>query len=486
VGRLAGRRALKQEPTTMTQTITIEPVTRIEGHARVTLDLDDTSAVSGGRLHVLEVRGFEKLLEKMELLKMPLVTGRICGVCPAAHHLAAAIAIERGAGAIISKPATLLRELLYAGHILHSHALSCFVLAGPDLLNGINAEAKSRNVFSLLSSAPDAAKKMLRLRSIGQKIVELVGGRGVHPVTVVAGGMASRPAPDDMKTVAGWGSEALALIDELIPVMSAALAGISAVREAGRLSLPAMALSNGGTVDFLNGTCRVVDGAGGDLARFEASDYAGHLVEHVEPGSYMKSVRLRGSPEQSYYVGPLARAMVNASFSSPRANALLASFRKKCAGGVSAVDNIEARLIEMVHCAERIQAIASNPLQDEPLAVEVHPRAGRYIGMVEAPRGVLIHDYTADEAGLITAANLIVATQNNYDAMNTNIVNLARHFNGQKDENTLMNGVEFALRCFDPCLACATHAAGKMPMTVELRRNGRVVRTLVREVTHGN
>lgn len=486
MGRLAEQRKIRQEHTTMKKTIHIEPITRIEGHARITLDMDGSMGVCGGRLHVLEVRGFEKLLEKMELLKMPLVTGRICGVCPAAHHLASAIAIERGAGTAVPKRAALLRKLLYAGHILHSHALSCFVLAGPDLLAGIGAKPESRNVFSLLSSTPEAAKKMLRLRSIGQKIVEIVGGRGVHPVTVVAGGMASQSGCDEMKTIAAWGAEALALIDELYPVMNTALAAISAVRDAGRLNMPAMALSNNGAVDFLAGTCKVADETGKEQAQFDASAYADRLVEHVEPGSYMKSVRLRGEQEQSYYVGPLARAMVNTSFTTPRANDLLASFRKKCAGGVSAVDNIEARLIEMVHCAEQIQTIASGPIEDELLAVDVNLRAGRYIGMVEAPRGVLIHDYTADENGLVAAANLIVATQNNYDAMNATIVNLGRHFHGRNDDNTLMNGVEFALRCFDPCLACATHAMGKMPMTIELRQNGTVTKTLVREVNHGN
>ena len=469
----------------MTQTITIEPITRIEGHARVTLDLDDNNTISNGRLHVLEVRGFEKLLERMELLKMPLVTSRICGVCPAAHHLAAAIAIENGAGIEIPKRAALLRELLYLGHILHSHALSCFVLAGPDLLCGIDADPKKRNIFSLLSSAPDAAKKMLRLRSIGQSIVESVGGRGVHPVTVIAGGMASQPSPDDMRKIANWGTEALSLIDELYPVMAMALTNIAAVHEAGLINLPAMALSNNGTIDFLGGLCRIVDGSNAEIKNFEASAYAKHLVEHVAPGSYMKPVRLRGAQEQSYYVGPLARCMVNNAFSSPRATSLLTWFKEKCAKGVSSIDNIEARLIEMVHCAEKIQSIASNPIGEEPLSIEVIPRAGRYIGMVEAPRGVLIHDYTADDQGLISAANLIVATQNNYDAMNANIVNLARHFQGYNDENMLLNGIEFALRCFDPCLACATHAMGKMPMIVELRKNGAVINSLSREVKHG-
>ena len=173
----------------MTTTITVEPVTRIEGHAKITLDCDDNGAVIGGHLHVLELRGFEKLVEGMELAKMPLVTGRICGVCPAAHHLASVIAIENGCGATIPQEARLLRELLYMGHILHSHALSCFVLVGPDLLLPRDEKGIARSVFTLLSNNPDLAKKALRIRSIGQKIVEKVGGRGTHPVTAIPGGM---------------------------------------------------------------------------------------------------------------------------------------------------------------------------------------------------------------------------------------------------------------------------------------------------------
>jgi F420-non-reducing hydrogenase large subunit len=470
----------------MTKTITIEPVTRIEGHARVTLDADDAGTIIDGRLHVLEVRGFEKLLEGMELLKMPLVTGRICGVCPAAHHLAAAIAIERGAGAVIPRAAALLRELLYAGHLLHSHALSCFVLTGPDLIAGIGAAPEKRNVFSLLASTPEAAKKMLRLRSIGQRIVETVGGRGVHPVTVIPGGIASRPSPEEMQQIALWGKEAKTLIDEIYPIMAEALSRIVDVRAAARIDMPAMALSNDGVVDFLNGKCVTVDGTGATIDSFEAPEYAGHLIEHVAPGSYMKSVRLRGTPEKNYYVGPLARCMVNRLFSTSGATALLDGFKSKRGPDVSAIDNIEARLIEMVHCAERIEEIASVPPGEEPLCIDVRPVAGRYIGMVEAPRGVLIHDYTADGNGRITAANLIVATQNNYDAMNANIVALARHFQPKKDDVALMNGVEFALRCFDPCLACATHAMGKMPLSIEVRRDGITVRTISREVNRGN
>ncbi len=181
----------------MATKVIIDPVTRIEGHARIILEVNDSGNISSGHLQVLEIRGFEKLLEGMELFKLPLITGRICGVCPAAHHLASVTAIENGLKVKIPPDAKLLRELMYLGHILHSHALSTFVLTGPDVLVGIGAKPEDRNVLSLLSMAPEIVKKVLRLRSIGQKIVEIVGGRGVHPVTSVPGGQSYRPTADE-------------------------------------------------------------------------------------------------------------------------------------------------------------------------------------------------------------------------------------------------------------------------------------------------
>ncbi|HRW78579.1 MAG TPA: nickel-dependent hydrogenase large subunit, partial [Candidatus Sabulitectum sp.] len=192
--------------------LVIDPVTRIEGHARITLDIDDSGKVEKGHLQVLEIRGFEKLLEGMELFKMPLITARICGVCPAAHHMASVTAIENGLGVKITDTAKRLRELMYMGHILHSHALSNFVLTGPDLLQGLDAPHDQRNVFQLLKLQPEAVKKMLRLRSIGQRIVEIVGGRGVHPVTSIPGGLASAPSAEEMSNMTEWGGEALGIL----------------------------------------------------------------------------------------------------------------------------------------------------------------------------------------------------------------------------------------------------------------------------------
>ena len=466
----------------MTTKVIVDPVTRIEGHARIILEINDSGNVSSGHLQVLEIRGFEKLLEGMELFKLPLITGRICGVCPAAHHLASVTAIENGLKVKIPADAKLLRELMYLGHILHSHALSTFVLTGPDVLVGIGAKPADRNVLSLLRMAPEIVKKVLRLRSIGQKIVEIVGGRGVHPVTSVPGGQTYRPNPDEITKMGLWSVEAGSLVKELSNVLMKKLENISDLREIADLPFHSLALSDNGSVTFMQNTCRVLNPSGEEERTFTADDYVNNLVEHQMQGSYMRSVRLRsGGEEKKFFVGPLARLNVNSSFSTPDANSLLANFKGKGSPRLSALDYLEARLIEMVFCAERITEICGGELGDGPIITEASPAGGRFRGLIEAPRGILIHDYEADDEGRITSANLIVATQNNYDAIDHSITALARHFKQSGDENILMNGAEFALRCFDPCLACATHAAGSMPMRIELRSNGRTFKVLRRE-----
>jgi len=204
---------------------------------------------------------------------------------------------------------------------------------------------------------------------------------------------------------------------------------------------------------------------------FPAEEYGQRLVEHVSPGSYMKSVRLRGTQEQSYFVGPLARVNINERMSTPKADALLKGFRAKGPRWTT-VDFIEARVIEMMHAAERIAQLAGGGVGKGAIQVACKPRAGRFVGAIEAPRGMLLHDYTADDAGRISAANMVVATQNNYDAIDASLKAVGDLYLPKGDETLLLNRLEFALRCFDPCLACATHAVGRMPMEVILRSRG--------------
>ena len=460
--------------------LVIDPVTRIEGHARITLDIDDSGKVNEGHLQVLEIRGFEKLLEGMELFKMPLITARICGVCPAAHHMASVTAIENGLGVKITGTAKRLRELMYMGHILHSHALSTFVLTGPDLLLGLDSPRETRNVFELLRLEPAAVKKMLRLRSIGQRIVEIVGGRGVHPVTSIPGGLASAPSPEEMASMSEWGGEALGILEELHPVVKAALEKLANIRSSLDIPFPSLSLTDNGNVAFFQAPMAVMDTSGKIESTFEADKYDKFLNEHAMEGSYMKSVRLREG-DRPFFVGPLARLNVNHAFSTPKADALLSEYRSSGHPRKSALDNVEARFVEMVHTAEKIQELASTPA-GEDLLVSAEPGAGRFVGVVEAPRGILIHEYRTNDDGVLESANLIVATQNNYDAIDHCIGGIASQYAGSDQDELLMSSVEFSLRCFDPCLACATHTAGRMPMEILVRRNGQVVRTISRGV----
>lgn len=464
----------------MTRTITVQPVTRIEGHAKIVLDVDGEDQVARAHLQVLEMRGFEKILQGMELFKVPLMVSRICGVCPAAQHLAAVVAIEQGLGVQVPPDGQALRELLYMGHILHSHALSVFVLCGPDILGNLGDKADARNLFHLLRVNPDLVKQLLRIRSIGQRVVETVGGRGVHPVTAMPGGMASRPSEEALAELVRSGAEAVAALEPLGDSLRAKLAVLDETQSTALDGFSALALSDGGTVSFLKGDWTVADREGKTLRTFAARDYADHLVEHVSPGSYMKSVHLRGTPESSFFVGPLARLHINARMGTPKADAWLEAFRAK-APRLSPIDFIEARMVEMMHCAERISSLAAG-IGKGPIAVPCQPRAGRFVGAVEAPRGLLIHDYTADDSGRVTKANMIVATQNNYDAIDASLRSVGQIYLPRKDDELLMNRLEFSLRCFDPCLACATHAMGRMPMEIIVRQRGGEDRRISRSV----
>ena len=465
----------------MSKTIMVDPVTRIEGHAQILLDLTDGGEVTSAHLKVLEIRGFEKFLEKMELFKMPQVTARICGVCPAAHHMASVSAIENGLGIAPPPEARLLRELLYAGHILHSHALSTFVLAGPDILVGVDSAPADRNIFGLLRLNEDLAKKALRLRTMGQRTVEIIGGRGVHPVTAVPGGMAHYPDQEKLALIAGWGEEADHLLSELVDTIRERLVLLDELRQATVLPVAhSLAMSEQGALAFLAGDMMVADSQGTSVRTFQAAEYADVLSEHVMPGSYMKSVKLRQPEGALCMVGPLARLNINEAAGTPKAAAMLKTFRDGGSPRLSVLDFVEARLVEMVYCAERMATLPGQLKGDGALRVAAEPQAGRFVGAVEAPRGILIHDYTADASGRIVSANLIVATQNNYAAIDQALTQSARMYLPGGNDAVLMNGLEFSLRCFDPCLSCATHSAGRMPMKVLIRRAGKVERILTR------
>jgi coenzyme F420-reducing hydrogenase alpha subunit len=470
----------------MATTITIDPVTRIEGHARVLLDLADDNSVESARLIVNELRGFERMLVGMEADRMPLVTARVCGVCPVSHALASIKALEAAFGVTAPPAALLLRQLLSAGQLIHSHALHLFAIAGPDLYFGLSGDPAKRNIVELVDAAPDLAKKALRLRTLGQKMVEAVGGRGVHPVTVVIGGSSFDLPAEKRAALEKQVDEMLALAKELAPTARDLLQNL-AEKEPRLLDLAVpshdLGLVQDGKPNHADGTIRLTTPDGKVAAEIPARDYAKHMIEHSFDWSYMKPVGfLLGGEEVTYRVGALARVNVVDAMGTPLAQAELEAFRKAVGRPCHiALMYNWARIVEILWACERAKSIISDPVIGGPARIPVRIGAGRGVGCVEAPRGTLIHEYEVDERGIVRMANLLIATQQNYASINRSLEQAAGEWVAGKGDAAVLNAVEFALRCYDPCLSCATHAVGRMPIEIEMRKGGEIVRRLRRE-----
>jgi coenzyme F420-reducing hydrogenase alpha subunit len=467
----------------MGRTIEINPVTRIEGHAKVTLVLDDDGKVADASLHVLEFRGFERFVQGMQVELMPTLTTRICGTCPHAHHLVAAKAVDRVFGVTPPRAAVLLRELLNCGSMIHSHAIHFFALAGPDLLLGIGAPPEQRSVVALLDIAPDLARKALELRSLGQRIVESVGGRGTHPITCVAGGMSAGIDRDEREKLQRLAARALELARVALEAGKGALARDAELLRSLPLSVANLGTVNGGQLDLYDGALRLRRADGTRAAEFGVEQYREYLHEEALPHTYAKQTWFRdpAGGEIPYRVGPLARLNVVDGIDTPLAAEELGSFR--AAWGDPCDQTVlghHARLIELLHHAEKaVRLLADDEIVSPHVRAKVTGSPRGAIAHVEAPRGVLIHDYEVDANGLVRAANFLVATQHNVSSINASLRAAAEHFL-DRPEPELLNGVEFAIRCYDPCLSCATHQVGKMPIEIALVQGGRVVRRVRR------
>jgi F420-non-reducing hydrogenase large subunit len=464
----------------MSRTLTIDPVTRIEGHAKVHIDLADDGTVAAATLHVLEFRGFEKFVHGMQAELMPTLTTRICGTCPHAHHLAAAKALDLMFSAPPPPAALLLRQLLNCGSMIHSHAIHFFALAGPDLFLPRGTATAKRNLMGMLEAAPELCKKALRLRSIGQMMVEIVGGRGTHPVTAVAGGMSTPLPKDSHARLAALATEALELAQLALDAGKQALLKDAELLARIPLAANDMGTLQGDALDLYDGKLRVRKADGSVLLDFAAADYAQYLVEEALPHSYGKQVVLKQGGG-NYRVGPLARLNCATRTGTPLADAALAQWKHACGNPSKlVVAGHWARLVELLHCAEKAAALLDDPAILSP---EVRTAPGALVrhavAHVEAPRGVLIHDYTVDGNALIESANFVVATQHNLASINTSIKDAATSLLGGSDAE-LLDGVEFAIRCYDPCLSCSTHRVGQMPLEVSLWQDGHNVRTVRR------
>ncbi len=470
----------------MSKTIKIDPVTRIEGHARILLECDDSGSVEKASFCVNELRGFERILVGMDAATMPQVTARICGVCPTAHHLVAAKALDNAAGVEPPPAAKLLREFMYMGHYIHSHCLSLFVLAGPDLVFGLDGNIATQNIVGMVDAAPELTKKCLRLRSLGQKINETIGGRGIHPVTAVAGGISFKLSDGQFTRLQELTAEAVLLVNELAGKTKTLLFNLLEKNPVllEKLNSESWYLGTvqGGKLNVYDGELRAMDTNGNLKPEFSSTSYREMMTERAVPNSYAKEVFLNmDGGEQMYRVGPLARINVADGMETPLAQRAFESFKKNFPQPChNAVLQMYAKLIELVYACEKAHELINNPALRGETRVPASFKGGRGVAHIEAPRGVLIHDYEIDDSGIVRAANMIIATQQNTAAINNSLKEGANNLLKETDDEAILNGLEFVVRCYDPCLACSTHAIGKMALDVEITHQGETIRRLRR------
>ncbi|MGB9749826.1 MAG: Ni/Fe hydrogenase subunit alpha [Caldisericia bacterium] len=474
----------------MNKKILINPVTRIEGHARVTIFLNDEGKVDEAYLHIDQFRGFEKFSEGRYFAEMPIITPRICGICPISHHLASAKATDEILGVDIPRPAKLLRELIHMGQIIQSHSMHFFELAGPDLIFGWDADPRIRNVVGLIQANPELALKAVKLRKFGQRIIELVAGRRIHPTFAIPGGVNQALDPKARDEILSGIDEMISYLEEGIKIAVDYIEKNKEVCEkfasfpSGYMGL----IKEDGSLELYNGKIRFMNRDGKVLNDFDDKDYLKYIGERVEDWSYLKFPYYKplGWPDGVYRVGPLGRLNASDKISTPIANEHMKNF-KKINDGKPVEGSIYfhyARLIEAIYGLERAREILEDKdslSQNVLISGEVKNEEG--IGVIEAPRGTLIHHYWVDEKGTIKKVNLIVATGHNNWAMSKSVESVAKGFiDGKNLTEGMLNRVEGAIRCYDPCLSCSTHAIGKMPLLIELYdNNGNLINFVKRD-----
>ena len=466
------------------ETIVIDPVTRIEGHAKITIHLDEAGNVQDARFHVTQFRGFERFCEGRPFYELPSIMARICGICPVSHLVASAKACDAILAVRIPETAAVLRRVLNLAQLVQSHALSFFHLSSPDLLLGLDAPAERRNLVGVLAAHPQLARDGVRLRQFGQQVIEWLGGKRVHPGWVVPGGVNAPLAAETRERI-------LAAIPEMLELTLRTLAWFKPTLDAFAdevrtfANFPSLFLGlidETGALEHYDGRLRVVDATGHVRVEGEQpARYAGLIGEAREPWSYLKSAYYLpdGYPAGVYRVGPLARLNLIERCGTPRADQEWAEFRLLERGAVlSSFHYHWARLIEIMFALERVEQLLGHPEVLSPhVRATAAPNAHEGIGVAEAPRGTLIHHYRIDDDGLVVWLNLVIATGHNALAMNRGLVQVARRFvHGTRLGDGALNRCEAVIRAFDPCLSCSTHALGEMPLVVELYdADGRLV-----------
>jgi NAD-reducing hydrogenase large subunit len=455
--------------------ITIDPVTRIEGHAKITIHLGDDGNVERTHFHVTQVRGFEKFTEGRPFYEMPGITARICGICPISHLLASAKACDAIMAVRIPPGAALIREAIHLGQLVQSHALSFFHLSAPDLLLGMDSDPAARNVLGLAEKHPDIAKDGIALRKFGQRIIERLAGERIHPSGIVPGGVGK---PLDVATrdqILKELPDARAIAWRTLDLFKCILDGFpSEIETFGKMpTMYAGMVSNTGDLRFYDGRIRFKSATGSIAAEFEPAQYADYIGEASLSDSYLKAPYYKplGYPSGIYRVGPLARLNVADRCGTPNADNELREFRERFGPVVDSSFHFHyARLIEVVHCLERLQIVLETPaVLDRHVRARAEVNALEGIGVAEAPRGILIHHYRVNDLGAMQWANLIIATGHNNLAMNRSIEQVSRYYvKGDRLQEGMLNRVSAVVRAYDPCLSCSTHAGGVVPLRIEL------------------
>lgn len=473
--------------------VVIEPLTRVEGHGKVSLLLDDDNHIHQARLHIVEFRGFEKFIQGRPYWELPVLVQRLCGICPVSHHLAAAKATDMLVGVTqISQSAEKIRKLMHFGQTLQSHALHFFHLSSPDLLFGYDDAVRHRNIVGVIEDHPEIAKKGVLLRKFGQEIIRLTAGKRVHGTGAIPGGVNKNLNSDernylltDIKQIISWAQDAIDIIKTIY------LNDINYNREFAAIESNMMSLvTPNGEHELYHGGLRAKDTQGNIIFdHLDTTHYEDYLLESIKSWSYMKFpfIKSLGAETGWYRVGPLARVNNCERFNTPLAEARRQEFLAQHSGGPiqATMASHWARMIELLHCTEAIEQL----LHDDDLLGDDLLRKGdrqsRGIGVIEAPRGTLFHHYEIDDDGIVTKANLIVSTTNNNQAMNESIRQVANQYlQGNELTEPLLNQIEIAIRAYDPCLSCATHALGKMPLQIELLNpDGSIASQIVKRAT---
>jgi NAD-reducing hydrogenase large subunit len=482
----------------MAQKIVIDPVTRVEGHGKVTLRMDDAHRVTEARLHIVEFRGFERFVQGRPFREAIVLVQRLCGICPVSHHLCAAKAMDVVSGVrsdALTPTADKMRRLMHYGQVFQSHVLHFFHLASPDLLFGMESEPGHRNIVGVIESFPEIARKAVLMRKFGQEAIAMTAGKKIHGTGAVPGGInkhltaAERDSllvgSDGVNadTMVEWAREGIALFREYHR-QHAALVDAFAAFPSNYLSL----VRKDGGMDLYHGALRAVDHEGHTIFdQVDYQHYAEYLAEETRSWTYMKFpfIRSLGREQGWYRVGPLARLNTCDFIPTPLAQAEFEIYKAYTGGRPNGMSMHMhwARLIEALHAAEVIRDLLKDPDLLAGELVKTGTRTGEGVGVIEAPRGTLFHHYKVDANDLVTLCNLIVSTTSNNQGMNRAVGWVADHVISGHAEITegMLNQVEVAIRAYDPCLSCATHALGMMPLVLRLEgANGELIREVIR------